>query len=239
MSKFIQALQPRAAAIIVALAIITGGASTASNTYALGGESETKERTTERPVAPSVDDSQNRLRTQQREALEAKKQEAKAAKDAAEARLKARHEARQEKLSASQLEICKSRESNINNRIARIADRSTKHLELFDMIAIRAQSFYASNGNTLANYDELVADVAEKKAAAESAVTTISSTTVSFDCEGENPKVTIEEYKASLRASIEVLKDYRSSVKNLIIGIKSVNSDKVEDNSNTSDGTNQ
>lgn len=232
MSKFIRTLQPGATALVIALAIVTVGAVTTSTAYAQEAETGTDRRQN----TSTIEDSRERLRTQ-REALETKRQEASAAKEAAEAKLKARHEAKQDKLSASQLEICKNREENINNRIARIADRSVKHIELFDMIAVRAQSFYDSNEYTLANYDELIADVAAKKVAAETAVATISNATASFDCEGENPKVTIEEYKAGVRIAIDALKEYRSSVKNLIVGIKSVNPEQNTD-SGTSDGTN-
>lgn len=232
MSKFIQPLQPGAAAIIITLAAIVSGAVTTPNVYAQETEGARREASGDRRSAPPLDGNQERLR-QQREAMETKRQEANAEKEAAEARLKARQEERLEKLSASQLEICKNREANINNRITRIVDRSTKHLELFNKISERAQAFYVTKGKTLANYDELVADVVTKKLTAETAVATIADTTASFDCEGENPKVTIEEFKTSLKTAIEVLKDYRTSVKNLIVGIKSVTSAQPGDNKST------
>lgn len=232
MSKFIQPLQLRAGAIIVAAIITSVGVGPISSVHAQGSDGDKKSSTIDRQTTPSTDESQNRLRVQQQEALEAKKAEA---KEAAEAKLRARHEARQQKLSASQLEICKSREQNINNRIARIADRSTKHLELFTTISERAQTFYIDKGNALDNYDELVADVTMKKVAAEAAVASIADTSASFDCEGENPKVTIEEFKTSLKSAIDVLKEYRTSVKNLIVGIKSVNTVTSDNSSQPTD----
>lgn len=220
MSKFIQSLQFGTSAVIISLVAIVSGAITTSNASAQENVNGQDRANSSLRDTPTPDDNQERLR-QQREALESKKAEA---KEAAEARLKARQEERLDRLSASQLEICKTREANINNRIARIADRSTKHLELFNEISERAQAFYESQDVTVTNYDELVADVATKKTAAEATVAGMASTTAGFECEGENPKVTVEAFKTNLKASIEVLKDYRTSVKNLIAGIKSATS---------------
>jgi multidrug efflux pump subunit AcrA (membrane-fusion protein) len=231
MSKFIQSLQNKTIIFVAAFALSTAGIGSVSIANAEDGGNTQNDSTSESQKTPPTDDAQRRLRAQQREDLELKKQEMQTAKEAAEARLKARHEARQDKLSASQLEICKGREANINNRIARIADRSTKHLELFSKISERAQAFYVSKGISLANYDELVADVQAKKTAAETAVTSINNTTTDFDCTGENPKLTIEEFKSSLKTSIDILKEYRTSVKNLIVGIKSATATTPRDES--------
>ena len=88
---------------------------------------------------------------------------------------------------------------------------------------------------TVANYDELLADVATKKSAAEMAIADITTTTADFTCEGESPKIAIEEFKISLKSSIEVLKDYKTSVKNLISGIRATNTTSNDDNSQSSD----
>jgi DNA repair exonuclease SbcCD ATPase subunit len=234
MSKFIQALKPTGILTAIAVTVFVGGVCTPSNVHAQEAESETAPSTTERQSTSSTEENKNRLR-EQREALEAKKQELQAAKDAAEARVKARHEAQQEKLSASQLEICNHREANINNRIMRIGDRSTKYLTLFNSISERAQDFYANKGNTLSNYGELIADVSEKKVAAEAAVGVINEMRASFNCDSANPKSAVDDFKVRLQTAVTALKEYRTSVKNLIVGIKSVNKAAGENTTSTTD----
>lgn len=136
---------------------------------------------------------------------------------------KERHEAAKEKLSAAKLQICKNREAHIDKRVVRISERVTKHLALFDSIAERVQTFYVTKGNTLENYDALVADMTAKKATAKAAIEALETQKGSFDCESTDPKGAIMSYKTTLMDTIAVLKEYRTSVKNLIVGVKSVN----------------
>ena len=126
------------------------------------------------------------------------------------------------RLADAKLKACTKRQKAITNIMSRIADRGQKQLDLFSTIAERTQAFYADKGKTLANYDELVDDVATKKAATQAVVDTINSTSVTFDCLGEDPKGVISSFKDSLKSEIKALKAYKTSVKNLIVGVKSV-----------------
>lgn len=131
----------------------------------------------------------------------------------------AKREAVQARLTDVRLKVCQNREKRIDSLVNRINERGTKQLEVFTRIADRTQAFYVDAGETLDTYGALVDDVNAKKVAAEQAVT---STDVTFDCEGENPKGVIEELKAARLAQNEALKAYKTSVKNLIVGVKSV-----------------
>ncbi len=126
------------------------------------------------------------------------------------------------RLAAAKLKVCQNREKAINNILSRIADRGKKQLDLFTTIATKTETFYTNKGKTLSNYDALVADVTAKKDMAQTAVDTIKNSSVSFKCDGTDPKGVISGFKDSLKSEIEVLKAYRTSVKNLIVGVKSV-----------------
>lgn len=126
------------------------------------------------------------------------------------------------RLADKKLENCKKRETKINNIMSRIADRGQKQLDLFTKISDRTQKFYTEKGKVLSNYDDLVADVNAKKAAAQTAVDTIKSTIVTFKCDGTDPKGAAQSFKAAQRSEIEALKAYKTSVKHLIVGVKSV-----------------
>lgn len=128
----------------------------------------------------------------------------------------------QSHLAAAKLKSCQNRQQAIDNIMARIADRGQKQLTLFSTIATRVETFYTDKGNTLANYDQLVADVNTHQAAAQSVVDTIKSDSTGFSCDSSDPKAFVESFKSSLKTEISVLKDYRTSVKNLIVGVKSV-----------------
>lgn len=133
-----------------------------------------------------------------------------------------RKEAAQTRLAEAKLKACQNREKVITNIMTRIGDRGQKQVDLFSTIAQRTEKFYVNKGKILASYDTLVADVAAKKAAAQTAVDTIKSTTPDFKCDGTDPKGVAAAFKENLKTEIEVLKAYKTSVKNLIVGVKSV-----------------
>lgn len=144
-------------------------------------------------------------------------------KETAQANVAERKEQRIAKLEAKKLEACKKREANINKKMSNIADHATKQMSVFTKISDRTQAFYVKKGNTLTNYDALVAEVTAKKAAAETAAVTIKSASVEFKCDGTDPKGAAASFKESQKAMNSALKDYKTAVKNLIVGVKSVN----------------
>lgn len=135
-----------------------------------------------------------------------------------------RREAAQTRLADAKLKACQNREKAITNIMARIGDRGQKQLDLFSTIADRTEKFYVDRGSTLASYDTLVADVVAKKAAAQTTVDTVKSSAPEFKCDGDNPKGIVALFKDSLKSEIEALQAYKTSVKNLIVGVKSVQS---------------
>ena len=145
----------------------------------------------------------------------------------------------QAKAAAGQLKACQNREKAITNIMTRIADRGQKQLTLFSTIATRVETFYTSKGKTLSNYDTLVADVNAKQTAAQTAVDTIKSASTSFSCDNPDPKGVVNSFKDSLKSEISALQDYRTSVKNLIVGVKSVQGTTTSSTDQTTGGGNQ
>jgi hypothetical protein len=133
-----------------------------------------------------------------------------------------RKEAVQTRLADNKLKMCQNRQKAITNITARIADRGQKQIDLFSKIAERTESFYVSKGKTLATYDALVADVAAKKAAAQSVADATTSDSTVFDCSSNDPKGSMSSFKDKLKLEIDAIKAYKTSVKNLIVGVKSV-----------------
>ncbi|HSW85757.1 MAG TPA: hypothetical protein VLF79_04085 [Candidatus Saccharimonadales bacterium] len=126
------------------------------------------------------------------------------------------------KLADAKLKACKNREKAINNILKHISDRGQRQLNLFTSIATKTETFYTDKGKTLSNYDALVTDVTAKKAAAQTEVDTVKAESVTFKCDGTDPKGAASSFKEALKGEIQALKDYKTSVKNLIVGVKSV-----------------
>ena len=143
-----------------------------------------------------------------------------------------------QKLSDAKLKACQNRQKAITNIMTRMADRGQKQLDLFSTIATRTETFYTTKGKTLSNYDALVADVTAKKAAAQTEVDALKANSVSFKCDGTDPKGMADSFKTQLKAEILALKEYRTSVKNLIVGVKSVQGSTASADNKTTSTTN-
>lgn len=135
----------------------------------------------------------------------------------------------QTRLTDARLKVCRNREKTITNIMARLADRGTKQLGVFNTIADRTEAFYTSKGKTLATYDTLTTNVASTKAAAETAVSDIQSSSTSFSCDASDPKGIVASFKNSLQSEIAALKNYKTAIKNLVVGVKSVQSTTSSD----------
>lgn len=131
-------------------------------------------------------------------------------------------EAAKTKLADAKLRVCKTHEKVIDTIMSNAAARGDKQMGVIDTIATRTEAFYQSKGKTLANYDELVAKVNAAKATAQTAVDTVKNSSTTFNCDGTDPKGVAAGFKNSVRAEVTALKEYRTAVKNLIVGVKSV-----------------
>lgn len=126
------------------------------------------------------------------------------------------------KMKNQKLKLCQNRQKVITRVMGRISDRGQKQLNLFSSIATKTENFYTKKGKTLSNYDVLVTDVNTKKQAAQMAVDDVKAKSQTFTCDGADPKGMVTTFRQSLKNETAALKEYKTAVKNLIVGVKSV-----------------
>jgi hypothetical protein len=139
---------------------------------------------------------------------------------------------KQHRLEQNKLRVCELRKTKISAIMTRSITRAEKQLALFTTISERVKTFYAEKGHTLSNYNDLVAAVDAAKTKAQADLDTLKNTTP-FDCNSEDPKGQVEEFKLGIKTINQDLKDYRTAVKNLIVGVKSVQSTEAKDEGGT------
>lgn len=142
-----------------------------------------------------------------------------------------RREMGQARLEAGKLKACERRQKTIQNIMARMSDRGTKQFDVFTKISDRTQEFYAEKGKVLENYDALISELNAKKFAVEAVLSETQAESNDFACDGENPKGVASAFKDKLHAQNAALKEYRTAIKNLIVGVKSVQSTAATDRS--------
>lgn len=126
------------------------------------------------------------------------------------------------RLDESKLRFCKEHQDHAVVIMKRIDDRVDKQLATFDAITQRVETFYTTKGHTLANYAELVVAVNAAKAAATADLAKLKADG-QLDCNGDDPKGNVTTFRADAQKLITDLKAYRSALKDLIKGVRSVN----------------
>lgn len=131
----------------------------------------------------------------------------------------------QTRLTEAKLRACQAKEKAIKKRTQQLIKLATTMQEKFDAIAGRVEEYYTSkvvpSGKTVANYGSLVADIQTKKGAVQTALTTAQTNAGNFACDGNDPKGQLAQFKDDMRAVKSALKDYRTSIKNLIVAVRS------------------
>lgn len=137
--------------------------------------------------------------------------------------------AKKDRLAGMRLQFCEKRQSVITAIMKRAGERGDKRIDFISTIANRVETFYQNKGKVLSAYDQLASDVAAKKAAAQAAVNAVKAADTQFNCGGENPKGMVAVFRAEIQAQAAALKEYRTSVKSLIVGVKSVQGSSSSD----------
>ena len=131
-----------------------------------------------------------------------------------------------DRLKDNRLKMCQKGEKEINARLTNTEKLVNEMLAKFDTIAQRVQEFYNNkvvlSGKTVPTYSVLIADIAVKKAAVQTTLTNAKSDISGFSCTAENPKGQITQFKTDMQSVKKALQDYRTSIKNLIVAVKSV-----------------
>ncbi len=131
-----------------------------------------------------------------------------------------------DRLTETKLKVCQSKETAIKTRSTHMGDLANTMMEKFDAITTRVETYYTSkvipSGKTIANYDSLVSDIQTKKDAVQTALTQAQASANSFTCDSNNPREQALQFRKDVQKVIRTLKEYRTSIKNLITAIHSV-----------------
>lgn len=131
-----------------------------------------------------------------------------------------------DRLKDLRLKFCEVHHDEIANRSQSLGDLVSGMLGRFDAIATQIENYYTTkvvpSGKSVANYDSLVADIAAKRAQVQTDLTNAQKDVAGFSCAGDNPKGQITQYRLDMQLVKKDLQNYRTSIKNLIVAIRSV-----------------
>lgn len=179
------------------------------------------------PHAVLAKDSTESDSQTQEQATEAAKKLEEARKDAAEKRVEVANEALKKASEAEKksdddfLKACENHKTAFEIRFTNLANHSQTMVDVMDKIAARVEAFKTSKNLTIANYDTLVADVAAKQLIAHNLQATAKlDAAEDFNCERHKARESVQAFTDLLHQQIDALKNYKTSVKNLIVAVK-------------------
>lgn len=124
-----------------------------------------------------------------------------------------------EKLAEQKRKVCEAHAEQINKVMDNVAKRTDTHMSNITNVYVLAKAFYVKNDLAVDNFDQLVANVDAKKAAAESIAATLTKRS-DFSCESDGPKTDIQEFKNQRLDKVNAVKAYRTAVKELVAAIR-------------------
>lgn len=131
-----------------------------------------------------------------------------------------------QKLTEAKLKVCQNKEAAIKKRGAQLTNMVNNMLIKFDSITTRVETYYTDkvlpSGKTVSDYDALVAEIAAKKSAVQTDLDKASIDAAAFVCTSDDPKGQLTQFRIDMQAVKQGLRDYRISIKNLIVAIRSI-----------------
>lgn len=129
-------------------------------------------------------------------------------------------------LTQVQLRSCQARESAVKNRMESLVNLVANMEKKFDAIAQRVKDYYnnkvASSGKTVSNYSSLLADIDAKKEVVQKDLTSVQEIVNKFSCTSDDPKGLLTQFRLKMQTVKKDLHSYRTSIKNLIVAVRSV-----------------
>jgi hypothetical protein len=130
------------------------------------------------------------------------------------------------RLADAKLKACQNREAAIQKRSDQLVRLAANMQDTFTSIATRVKVYYTNvvipSGKTVSNYDALLAEIATKQTAVTTALAKAQSDATSFSCTSDDPKGQLTQFRSNMQAVKSALKDYRTSIKNLIVAVRSI-----------------
>ena len=129
-----------------------------------------------------------------------------------------------DRLSEVKLKVCEKKEASIQKRSTSLAGRADKIQAKIDNAVEKVDTYYVGvltpKGVEIENYSDLLANIEENRVAAASALGLAENNAENFNCEGVDPKSHLGEFKDDMRTAIATLKNYKKSVVNLIVAVR-------------------
>lgn len=148
-------------------------------------------------------------------------------KDERKANAETRRADPKERLDNEKKKICEHHQSKINRIVSNMNDHRQYIFDRITNMSDAVQRFYTEKNLSIDNYNETLAKVAAAKSAAEEAMSAQHAATT-LNCNGNQPRADMSEFKEKRSSSIDAMTLYRAAVKELVSAVKQAAKDARE-----------
>ena len=122
------------------------------------------------------------------------------------------------------LKICEKKEANIKKRANKLVQRAEKIQNIFGRIIQKTDKFYVDKlvpaDLEIDNYEGILNNLENKRKDVATAIATAEDTADNFDCEGQNPKEQITQFRTNMKGVISALNEYKKAVINYLVTVR-------------------
>lgn len=121
---------------------------------------------------------------------------------------------------------CQAKAASIKKRMTHLVALAEGMEDKFDAHVERIKDYYTNklvpSGKTVENYDELLSNVKTQEEVVEEALEVAEADAEAFSCTSGNPKEQARKFREDMQAVKKELKVYRTTIKDLIVAVRSV-----------------
>lgn len=134
----------------------------------------------------------------------------------------------QERKATIKQDVCERKQEQLTAAIPRLTTGASSNKKVLDIMYERVRGFYADGQLTVANYDELDANVAVAKAEAETMLAAVNSYEFVVDCNNPGLGEQLDGFRMSVNTAKDSLKAYRKQLVALISAMRAEAAEQSE-----------
>lgn len=134
-----------------------------------------------------------------------------------------RRQNKQEKTAAQRQKVCVHIQKAVNNKLSAFDDHADSYLTRLNTAYTKLKDYQSTKNVTVSNWNDLLTAADDKQAAASASVDALKALGTSVDCTSSDPAGVLASIKSGAASTRYTLKDYRTSLKNIIVALAHAN----------------
>jgi hypothetical protein len=134
-----------------------------------------------------------------------------------------RRQNKTEKTAAQRQKVCVNVQKAVNNKLSAFNNHADSYLTRLNTAYTKLKDYQSTKNVQVDNWDSLLSAANDKQASATASVDALKALGTSVDCTSSDPAAMLASVKSGAADTRNVLKEYRTSLKNIIVALAHAN----------------